>query len=86
MDTKTKMAFIHLVQKQRIIGFVYTPAQSLNFAGAMGFRKLGPPGAVAIPDLIEIYHRNIYPWSRSATAMACCLISRPSTSPACPRA
>lgn len=69
-DTKTKMAFIHLVQKQRIIGFVYTPAESLNFAGAMGFRKLGAPGASAIPALIKIYHRNISSWSRSATAMA----------------
>jgi HEAT repeats len=69
-DTKTKMAFIHLMEKQRIVGFVYTPAPSLNFAGAMGFRKLGPPGAVAIPDLIKIYHRNISSWSRSATAMA----------------
>jgi hypothetical protein len=69
-DTKTKMAFIHLIQKQQLIGFIHTPAESLNFAAAMGFRQLGPQGVGAIPDLIKIYHRNISTWSRGAATTA----------------
>ena len=69
-DTKVKIALIHLLEKQHVIGIVYTPADSQNFAAAMGFRKLGAQGVSAIPDLINIYRRNISPWSRSATSTA----------------
>jgi HEAT repeat protein len=65
-DTKTKLALLKLIQKQHVIAISHTPAESLNFAAAMGFRKLGPQGVSAIPDLINIYRRNISTWSRSA--------------------
>jgi HEAT repeats len=69
-DTKIKIAVMHLLEKQHVIGVVYTPAESKNFAAAMAFRKLGPQAVGAIPDLIKIYHHNISPWSRSATSTA----------------
>jgi HEAT repeat protein len=69
-DTKMKIALINLLQKQHVMAITHTPAGAQNFAAAMGFRKLGPQGVSAIPDLIKIYHRNISPWSRSATGTA----------------
>jgi hypothetical protein len=67
-DTKTKIAFIKMLAKQKFVAINYTPAESQNFAAEMGFRKLGAPAVIAIPDLIKIYHRNISTWSRSATS------------------
>ncbi len=66
-DTKTKLAFINLIQKQHVITITHIPAEAQNFAAAMGFRKLGPQAAGAIPGVINIYHRNISTWSRSAS-------------------
>ncbi len=69
-DTKLKLRVLALLEKQHVLHVNHVPAEQLNFAASIGFRKLGTAGASAAPKLVSIYSRNISSWSRSATVSA----------------
>jgi hypothetical protein len=69
-DSRFKLKLIELAQKQHFVRVPFTPAANLNFAGAMGFRRLGTNGPSAVPALIKIYTLHLSDSSRAATVMA----------------
>jgi HEAT repeats len=69
-DTKFKLALIKLLQKQTVVPVTYTPAEAKNFAATIGFRRLGPVGISALPDLVRIYKANLSPSSTTAASRA----------------
>ena len=54
-DSGVKTKLIELAQKQHFIPISHTPAASLNFEAAMGFRRLGTNAGGAVPALVKIY-------------------------------
>src|SRR5882757_8943771 len=58
-DSPWKLKLIALAQRQHFITILHISALSRNARAAAAFATLGNDGKVAMPDLMEIYEKNL---------------------------
>jgi len=69
-DSRFKLNFARVVEKVPWVHYRYWPATHQNGAAVLGFAALGSRAKGAVPELMEIYDRQISEESQEATAMA----------------
>lgn len=67
-DSSFNCKVMALVQKQHFIRIHSIPAEQINHAAYLAFRKLGARAEAAVPAPIEIYELKPSPFSQQATA------------------
>jgi hypothetical protein len=58
-DSRVWIAVVDFIQKHLRLKVKYIPAESRHFRAGLALQALGPGAKHAVPELIEIYNRNI---------------------------
>ena len=66
-DSDLKIKVFSWVSERRLLGFHYTPAETLNRRASLGFQFLGPRASNAVPELVKILDLNLSQVSASYT-------------------